>query len=96
MLFGAIVMTVVIPISIGCFESLDVEKNLYVVQAVIDSARIVGLPSSKAARAYAKNIQTPDPFLVQIMSAPKPVSERKLFFRKYFNSKVTSLVTGGD
>lgn len=58
----------------------------YVVTAIIDSARTIGLPSSKAAKAYANKIQMPDPTISQITFTLKPVSERQLFFRNYFQN----------
>lgn len=85
MLFNAILFTIFMPLSIGGTDALS--SNLgrpFLVQAVVDSARIIGLPSSKAAKAYAQRIQTPDPALKQITFNSDPVSDRTLFFRKYF------------
>ena len=54
------------------------------VKAAVDSARIIGLPSSKAAKAHAKKIQAADPAVGQLAVLPEPVSDRQLFFRTYF------------
>ncbi len=54
------------------------------VRAVIDSARIIGLPSSKSAKIYARRIQMSDPAIQQVSVDPKPLPDRKLFFQNYF------------
>lgn len=84
MFFGLALMTYVVPLSIGNYELTWCLSKPYIVQATIDSARIIGLPSSKAAKAYALKIQSPDPILKQITVMADPVSDRKLFFRNYF------------
>lgn len=89
MLFSAILISVVVPVSISPNKSAEFITKPYIVQAVIDSARIAGLPPSKAAKAYAVKIQTPDPTLQQISFMPEPISSRKLFFRNYFSSNGT-------
>jgi hypothetical protein len=89
MLFSAILLSVVVPLSISPNRSTELITKPYIVQAVIDSARIAGLPPSKAARAYAAKIQTPDPVFQQISYTPEPISSRKLFFRNYFSTSGT-------
>lgn len=84
MFLGVALMTYVIPMAISHPEPMAFVNKPYLVQAVIDSARIIGLPSSKAAKAYALKIQSPDPALKQVTFTPDPVSDRKLFFRNYF------------
>lgn len=89
MFFSAILLSVVVPVSISPHRSTEFIAKPYIVQAVIDSARIAGLPPSKAAKAYAAKIQIPDPALQQISYTPEPISSRKLFFRNYFSSSGT-------
>lgn len=87
MLFGALLISFVIPVSISPSQPLELALKPYIVQAVIDAAQIVGLPSSKAAKAHAKKVQLVDPVLQQVtIYTPEPVSTRQLFFRKYFHS----------
>lgn len=85
MFFGVALITLVVPASINQQHSIAMVDKPFIVQAVIDSARIIGLPSSKAAKAYAQKIQAPDPVLKQITFTTDPVSERRLFFRNYFH-----------
>ena len=84
---GLVTMTIGLLLSTAQYgdspKGVDITRP-YIVQAVVDAARIIGLPSSKAAKAYAKKIQTPDPILSQIALMPDPVSDRELFFRTYF------------
>ena len=87
MFLGVALMRFIVPVSINQQQSMALINKPYVVQAVIDSARIIGLPSSKAAKAYALKIQAQDPLLKQITFAPEPVSDRRLFFRNYFYNK---------
>ena len=84
MLLGAIFLSIVVPVSIDSSRSMEFIAKPYIVQAVIDSARIAGLPPSGAAKAYAIRIQMPDPLLQQISYVSEPISSRKLFFKKYF------------
>lgn len=73
------------PLSIQGVYSKPIDVNKPVlVKATIDCARIIGLPSSKAAKAHVLKIQSPDPMLKQIVLMPDPVSDRQLFFRGYF------------
>lgn len=86
MLISAFVFSVVVPVSVGTCKTLELIKKPYIVQAVIDSAQIAGLPASKAAKAYTQKIQMIDPLIQQIIYVSEPLSSRKLFFRKYFLS----------
>ena len=87
MIFNAIYLSFILPLSI---QSTGAESPMlnkpFVVQAVIDSARIIGFPPSRAARDYARKIQLPDPINVHFYRADEPVSSRQLFFRQYFQS----------
>jgi hypothetical protein len=85
MVFNAIFFSIFLPLSIQGpnFAPVDLNKP-FLVKAAIDSSRIIGLPSSKAAKANALKVQSLDPSLKQITVSPDPVSERKLFFRNYF------------
>lgn len=85
MLFGAVLLGVVVPLTTNPAQPVKLIGKPYIVQAVIDSAQLIGLPCSKAAKAYAQKKQTPDPVLQQISFTPEPVSARKLFFREYFH-----------
>lgn len=84
MVFSALLVSIVFPLSVCPHRSTGLITKPYIVQASIDSARIIGLPPSKAARAYAEKIQMPDPAIEQITYTPNPVSARRLFFRNYF------------
>lgn len=84
MLLGAILLSLVVPISTSPYRTAEFVERPFIVQAVIDSARLIGLPPSKAAKAYAKKIQTPDPVLEQFLYISEPLSSRRLFFRNYF------------
>lgn len=84
MLIGAVLLTIVVPMSLAQGDVIESISKPYIVQAVIDSARLIGLPPSKAARAYAKKIQTPDPITQQIMYTSEPLAPRRLFFKSYF------------
>jgi len=78
-------MSIALPISMQGVSSLPANiTKPYLAQAAIDSARIIGLPPSRAARDYAQKVQTPDPVISQFYSFSEPVSWRRLFFRKYF------------
>ena len=85
MILNVLYLSIALPLSIQGVNSLPANINKpYLVQAVIDSARIIGLPPSRAARDYAQKLQIPDPVISQFYSLAEPVSWRRLFFRKYF------------
>jgi hypothetical protein len=87
MLIGTVLLTIVVPMSITQGDIVESISKPYIVQAVIDSARLIGLPSSRAAKAYAKKIQTPDPTTQQIMYTSEPLAPRRLFFNSYFQQR---------
>lgn len=85
MVFNLIYFGIFMPLSIQGAHAASIDINTpLLVKAAVDSARIIGLPSSKAAKAYAKKIQMPDPVFQQLVATPEPISDRKLFFRNYF------------
>jgi hypothetical protein len=84
MFISYIVLTVVVPIAINQEIVVGSISKPYIVQAVIDSARLIGLPPSRAAKAYAKKIQIPDPNIQEIIYTSEPLAPRKLFFKSYF------------
>ena len=87
MLIGAVLLTIIVPMSVAQGGIVESISKPYIVQAVIDSARLIGLPPSKAAKAYAKKIQTPDPTTQQIMYTYEPLAPRRLFFNSYFQQR---------
>lgn len=88
MFIGSILLTIVVPIAIHQEIVMESIVKPYIAQAVIDSALIIGLPPSRAARDYAKKIQSPDPILREIMYTSQPMTPRKLFFIRYFNQAI--------
>jgi hypothetical protein len=85
MILNAIYFSIFMPLSIQSANSApSMMAKPYVVKAVIDSARIIGFPSSRAAREYAQKIQMPDPSAQHFYVWSEPVSWRRLFFREYF------------
>jgi hypothetical protein len=84
MICGFAFMAFLMPASLNQTQPVEWISKPYLVQAVIDSARIIGLPSSRSAKLYARKIQISDPVIHQITNAPNPVSDRNLFFRSYF------------
>jgi hypothetical protein len=84
MICGIALLAIVMPANINQEQSIEWVTKPYIVQAVIDSARIIGLPSSRSAKLHARKIQSVDPIVQQISIEPNLLSERKLFFRNYF------------
>ena len=85
MILNAIYFIIFIPLSIqGANATSSMVNKPYVVKAVIDSARIIGFPSSRAAKDYAQRIQIPDQHASQFYQPSELVSWRRLFFREYF------------
>lgn len=84
MICGLALLAIVMPADINQRQSIEWMTKPYLVQAVIDSARIIGLPSSRSAKLHARKIQSADPIIQQISVEPSPLSERRLFFRNYF------------
>ena len=85
MILNAIYFSIFMPLSIqSAYAGPTMVAKPYVVKAVVDSARIIGFPSSRAAKDYAQRIQTPDQHITQLYQPFELVSWRRLFFREYF------------
>lgn len=85
MILNVIYFSIFMPLSIQNVSAApSMMAKPYVVKAVVDSARIIGFPSSRAAKDYAKKIQMPDPSIQHFDILAEPVSWRRLFFREYF------------
>jgi hypothetical protein len=82
MLFSAIILSVVVPMQVSMANP---KFDLFIVKATIDTAVLVGLPSSKAARKYALQAQKPEPLMAEALLVSEPVNWRKLYFRKLFS-----------
>ncbi len=85
MILNAFVLSMAFPTCILGVNSLpnSLEKP-FLVQAAVDTARIIGLPPAKAARVHAQKVQVIDFAAGQLIEPIKPVSWRRLFFRNYF------------
>jgi hypothetical protein len=59
--------------------------ELFIVKATINTAVLIGLPASKAARKYALQSQKPDFLMTEAHLAVEPVEWRRLYFRKLFS-----------
>ena len=82
MLIGAIILSIVVPMG----ASLSRPRfEPFIVKATIDAAVLIGLPSSKAAKKYAHQLQKPDFLMAEAYISYEPVSWRKLYFRKLFS-----------
>lgn len=85
MILNAIYFSIFMPLSIqSAYAGPTMVAKPYLVKAVVDSARIIGFPSSRAAKDYAQRIQMPDPSAQYFYIISEPVSWRRLFFREYF------------
>lgn len=62
----------------------DPKFELFAVKATIDTAVIIGIPCSRAAKDYARRVQAPDFVLAAADQSITPVGWRKLYFRKLF------------
>lgn len=82
MLTSAIIFSIVLPIQISLTQP---KFEPFIVKATIDAAVLIGLPSSKAARKYALQAQSPDYLMTEAHLTTKPVEWRKLYFRKFFS-----------
>jgi len=80
MLFSAIILSVVVPMQVSMTSP---KFDPFIVKATIDTAVLVGLPSSKAARKYALQAQKPEPLMAEALLVSEPVNWRKLYFRKF-------------
>jgi len=82
MLFSAIILSVVVPMQVS---TANPKFELFIVKVTIDTAVLIGLPSSKAAKKYALQSQKPDFLMAEAYIFSEPVSWRKLYFRKLFS-----------
>jgi len=57
----------------------------FILKATINTAVLIGLPASKAARKYALQSQKPDFLMTEAHLAVEPVEWRRLYFRKLFS-----------
>ena len=81
MISSALILSVLLPVQIS---QADPKFSPFAVKAVIDSAVIIGIPSSRAAKDYARKAQAPDFLLVVADQNIAPVGWRRLYFRKLF------------
>ncbi len=81
MISSALILSILLPVQIS---QIDPRFSAFAVKAVIDSAVIIGIPSSRAAKDYARRVQAPDFVLAAADQAIKPVGWRRLYFRKLF------------
>ena len=82
MLIGAIILSIVVPMGASMAKP---HFEPFIVKATIDAAVLIGLPSSKAAKKYALQLQKPDFLMTEAYISSEPVSWRKLYFRKLFS-----------
>ena len=82
MLASAIILSIVMPMQISYTNP---RFELFIVQATIDAAVIVGIPSSRSAKKYALQAQMPDFLMSEALLASEPVGWRRLYFRKLFS-----------
>ena len=83
MLIGAIILSIVIPMGASLTKP---HFEPFIVKATIDAAVLIGLPSSKAAKKYALQLQKPDFLMTEAYISSEPVSWRKLYLRKFLSS----------
>ncbi len=81
MLSGIIVLSLILPLQISAHNP---RFEPFIVQAVIDSAVIVGMPASKSARKYAGSKQKLDFMANEANQEASPVNWRRLYFRTHF------------
>ncbi|MDH6524782.1 hypothetical protein [Polynucleobacter sphagniphilus] len=82
MLFSAIILSVVMPMQVSMANP---KFKPFIVKATIDTAVLIGLPSSKAARKYALQAQKPELLMAEALLVSEPVNWRRLYFRKLFS-----------
>ena len=82
MIVSAIILSVVMPLQITLNNP---RFEPFLVRATIDAAVIVGIPSSRAAKKYALQAQSPDFIMAEALLASEPVGWRRLYFRKLFS-----------
>jgi hypothetical protein len=81
MVTSALILSILLPIQIS---QANPKFELFAVKAAIDTAVIVGIPSSRAAKDYARRVQAIDFVLATANQSIAPVSWRRLYFRKLF------------
>ena len=82
MLIGALILSIVVPMGASIAKP---HFEPFIVKATIDAAVLIGLPSSKAAKKYALQLQKPDFLMKEAYLASEPVNWRRLYFRKIFS-----------
>ena len=82
MIVSAIILSVVMPLQITLNNP---RFEPFLVRATIDAAVIVGIPSSRAAKKYALQAQSPDFIMAEALLTSEPVGWRRLYFRKLFS-----------
>jgi len=78
---SALILSILLPVQIS---QTDPRFSAFAVKAAIDTAVIIGIPSSRAAKDYARRVQAPDFVLSAADQNIAPVGWRKLYFRKLF------------
>jgi hypothetical protein len=81
MLSGAIFLSLILPVQIS---TQNPKFEPFIVKATIDTAVLIGLPSSQAARKYAQQKQTPEFLTAQANQISNPVNWRRLYFKTHF------------
>ena len=81
MITSALILSVLLPVQIS---QADPKFSPFAVKAAIDTAVIIGIPCSRAAKDYARRAQAPDLMLAASDQSIKPVGWRRLYFRKLF------------
>ena len=81
MISSALILSILLPVQIS---QANPKFELFAVKAAIDTAVIIGIPSSRAAKDYARRVQAPDFVLSAADQNIAPVGWRKLYFRKLF------------
>ncbi len=81
MISSVLILSVLLPVQIS---QADPKFSPFAVKAAIDTAVIIGLPPSKAARKAALISQAPEFLMKEALQASEIVSVRRLFFRRYF------------
>jgi len=81
MISSALILSILLPVQIS---QANPKFELFAVKAAIDTAVIIGIPCSRAAKDYARRVQAPDFVLSAADQNIAPVGWRKLYFRKLF------------
>ena len=81
MVTSALILSILLPVQIS---QADPRFSPFAVKAAIDTAVIIGIPSSRAAKDHARRVQAPDFVLAAADQSIAPVGWRRLYFRKLF------------